>query len=366
MAQTTLLLNGFSIIGDPQTNSNAANGGNLFVHNGTAVFEADDIIVFTVEGATVDGVLTDDSVITGITVYDNASDYFYDSPLYTYTALPDLEVDIDYGRNTMGDRYLEFDATTLVSTDAGAPVLGEMALVAGVDILGTLATTTGPLRVPTTEAIDIDGDGVITADEQGDASFSSDLNIFAVVCFAAGSLIETPQGPQFIETLAVGDLVNTLDDGPQPIRWIGAQRVAGQGPMAPVVIAPGALGNIRQLVVSQNHRMLVTGARAELLFGQREVLVAAKHLVDGEKIRIEARAQVTYYHFLLDAHQIVFAEGCPAESLLAGAQTLATLPPEDRDEILAVFPDLTHDAAPMDASRYALRQFEAMALRRIA
>ena len=46
MAETTLLLNGFSIIGDPHTNSNAKAGGNLFIHGGDAVFEADDICVY--------------------------------------------------------------------------------------------------------------------------------------------------------------------------------------------------------------------------------------------------------------------------------------------------------------------------------
>ena len=50
MADTTLLLNGFSVIGDPQTNSNASNGGEFMIHDGTAVFEDDDIIVFEVEG----------------------------------------------------------------------------------------------------------------------------------------------------------------------------------------------------------------------------------------------------------------------------------------------------------------------------
>lgn len=78
MADTTLLLNGFSIIGDPHTNTNASQGGNLMIHGGSAVFEGDDIIVFLVEGATEDGVLTDDSVIVGVIVYDNASDYLND------------------------------------------------------------------------------------------------------------------------------------------------------------------------------------------------------------------------------------------------------------------------------------------------
>lgn len=362
MAETTLLLNGFSIIGDPHTNSNASGGGNLFIHGGDAVFEADDIIVFTVINVTVDGVLTGSSIITGVTVYDNATDYYYETALYTYVGT----ADIDLGRNNMGDRYLEFDASGLISTDAGAPVLDDLAVVAGVDILGTLATTKGPLRVATNEDIDINGDGIISADEQADGSFSSDLNVLASICFAKGTLIETPQGPRYIESLSIGDQVTTLDNGPHAIQWIGSKKTPGVGPNAPVHFAAGAIGNIRPLVVSQNHRMLVSGVMAELLFGHDEVLVAAKYLVNGSTICIRPCAQVNYYHFLFKAHEVVFAEGCPAESLYLGEQTLNTMTTEARDEIIAAFPELLRQCRPLPLSRYVLRAYEATALRQVA
>lgn len=44
------------------------------------------------------------------------------------------------------------------------------------------------------------------------------------VCFTAGTMIATPDGERAIETLKVGDLVETLDNGPQAIRWIGGAR----------------------------------------------------------------------------------------------------------------------------------------------
>ncbi|MDT8326860.1 MAG: Hint domain-containing protein [Roseovarius sp.] len=369
MADTTLLLNGFSIIGDPQTNSNASNGGQLMIHNGTAVFDGDDIIVFHVEGATVDGVLTDDSVIVGVTVYDRAFDYFNDIPKYEYTALPGGGADIDVGRNTMGDRYLEFDASSLTSTDPDAPVLGQLAVVSGIDILGTLNTTSGPFVVPTIENIDLDGDGIISGGEISDGRFSKDLNILAenlIVCFAAGTLIETATGPQAVETLRCGDMVNTLDDGPQPIRWIGGTTVSGVGANAPVLIRRGAIGNLRDLFVSQNHRILVTGAAAELLFGESQVLVAAKHLVNDHTIRIVPCDTVSYWHFLCDSHQIVFAEATPVESLYPGQQSLKAVTPVERDEIIALFPDLGAQDCDYDMSRYTLKRFEAEALRRMA
>lgn len=366
MPDTTLLLNGFSIVGDPQTNTNASNGGELFIRGGTEIFEDDDVIAFIVQDATVDGVLTDDSIIVQAIVYDNATDFFNDVAKYTYNAAPGDGVDIETGRNNMGDRYLEFDASPLVSTDPGAPVLGDMAVIAGVDILGTLETINGPLEIPTNEDIDLDGDGVISPDEAADGSFSSDLNILttdSLICFAAGTLIETPTGPQAIETLREGNLINTLDQGPLPIQWIGGRKTVGVGAHAPVFFRRGAIGNVRDLWVSQNHRMLVRGPRAELLFGEPEVLVAAKHLVDGKSVRIVPCATVEYWHFLLEGHQIVFAEACPTESLFPGQQALKSIQPDERDEIVTLFPKLEDHASDVSLSRYALKGFEAQAWR---
>lgn len=364
MADTTLLLNGFSLIGDPQTNTNASGGGELMIHGGTALFESDDIVAFEVTGATEDGVLTDGSMIVRIIVYDNASDYYNNVPKYTYDAPPGDGAEIDMGRNSMGDRYLQFDASSLTSSDPGAPVLGDMAAVAGVDILSMLGAGSGPYTVPTNEDIDLDGDGVISPDEEGDGAFTSELNILTVICFARGTLIETPEGPRAIETLDEGDLVTTLDDGAQPIRWIGRMRVSGRSPEhAPVRIRRGAIGNVRDLWVSQNHRMVVSGPMAELLFGEPEVLVAAKHLCNDDTIRIVPCDSVEYWHFLFDRHQIVFAEACPAESLYPGQQSLDAVTPVERDEIVTRFPELQEADCGFGLSRYALKRHEAAAYR---
>lgn len=364
MAETTLLLNGFSILGDPQTNSNASNGGEFMVHDGDTVFEADDIVMFIVEGANPDGSLNENSVIVGIVVYDNASDYYYDTPKYTYEASPGAP--IGTGRNNMGDRYLEFDASSLTSTDSGAPALGELALFGGIDIHSALANSNGPYEIPTNENIDFDGDGQISPEEEGDGVFSSQINSLTAICYCSGTLIETPDGPKPIDRLEIGDLVNTLDNGPQPIRWIGGAQMAGTGVNAPVLIKAGALGNTRDLWVSQNHRILISGAWAELLFGQNQVLVAAKHLVNDMTIRLIPQPLVEYYHFLLDSHEIVFAEACPSESLFPGKQTLNNVTDAEHDEILTLFPDLARSGTLTPTARYALKAFEAETLTRVA
>ncbi len=167
----------------------------------------------------------------------------------------------------------------------------------------------------------------------------------AFVCFTAGTLIQTAQGPVAVEALVPGDRVLTADHGLRPLRWIGQRRLAGTGRAAPVLICARALGNDRDLRVSQQHRMLLTGWRAELFTGESEVLVAARHLVNDGTIRVVPCPAVTYVHLLFDDHEIVFAEGIPSESFHPGAIGLSRLEREVLDEVLALFPELGPDGA---------------------
>ena len=164
-----------------------------------------------------------------------------------------------------------------------------------------------------------------------------------IVCFAAGTLIRTEHGEVPVEDLQVGDLVQTLDHGLQPIRWIGSRTVAARGAFAPIVIAPGVLNNTRVLVVSPQHRMLLSGWQAELLTGEAEVLVAAKHMVDDARITRREGGEITYYHFLFDSHEIVFAEGAACESFHPGRVGIDGMDQAQRDEIFALFPELEQD-----------------------
>jgi hypothetical protein len=188
-----------------------------------------------------------------------------------------------------------------------------------------------------------------------------------VPCFVAGTLIACLDGTRAVEDLRPGDMVLTRDHGPRPLLWTGARRVAGTGAFAPVRIAPGAMGNARALLVSPQHRLLVGGWRVKLLFGEDEVLAAAKDLVDGLRVTREERAEVTYVHLLLDAHEILDAEGAAAESLHLGPWVTGQLPAHARAEIAALFPDLATSAlhGPRTARR-CLRSWEARLLSGVA
>jgi hypothetical protein len=160
-----------------------------------------------------------------------------------------------------------------------------------------------------------------------------------MACFAAGTLIRTGHGLRPVETVAAGDMVWTRDAGLQPVAWAGGRRVAGLGALAPVRFAPGALCNTRALTVSPQHRMLVTGWKAELLYGEPEVLVAAVHLVNGDTVARVPVETVSYHHIMFDSHQIVEAEGCLTESFLPGAE-VARGDAALWTELVTIFPEL--------------------------
>lgn len=150
-------------------------------------------------------------------------------------------------------------------------------------------------------------------------------NNTAFVCFAYGTMIETPEGPRAVEDIAVGDTVLTLDHGACRVDWTGARTVALDNDFrrrknAPVRVARGALGPgvpERDLILSPQHRVLVASQIARRLFGASEVLVPVQKLAgfSGFK-RLRHLPQARYCHLFTGQHDILWANGAPAESLL--------------------------------------------------
>ena len=201
-------------------------------------------------------------------------------------------------------------------------------------------TSNGTASFGDSVTIEVTGSGTRTA-TLGTAGYSdTDTVTINFVCFTSGSKIETANGPVEIENLSVGDMIATRSNGMQAIRWIGSRKIRARGDQAPIVFTKGALGNDRDLRVSPGHRMLITGWRAEVLFGKNEVLVAAKDLVNGDTIYRDEDVVVEYYHLLFDRHEIITAEGIPSESFHPALAGLDNLDIAARDEIFALFPEL--------------------------
>lgn len=170
------------------------------------------------------------------------------------------------------------------------------------------------------------------------------VSLTMVACFTEGTLIDVPEGRVPVEALRAGDPVETRDHGAQVLRWVGRTVRAAVGADAPVEIAAGTFGAHGTLRLSPCHRVLVAGARAELLFGEAEVLVKAKHLVDGRAVRVVEGGEVAYLHLLFDRHEVVMANGLPCESYFPAASTLGGFDAEVRDEVLRLFPALRQGA----------------------
>lgn len=100
-----------------------------------------------------------------------------------------------------------------------------------------------------------------------------------VVCFTYSTEILAKRGKQPIENLRVGDMIVTRNNGLQPLNWIGSKTVPAEGKASPICISAGTLGNLSDLLISPNHRMLISAASSDLLFGQQKVLINAKRLL---------------------------------------------------------------------------------------
>ena len=164
------------------------------------------------------------------------------------------------------------------------------------------------------------------------------------VSLARGTLITLPTGlQQPIEMLRPGDRVLTRDHGSQPIAWIGQATLRAIGAFAPVVIGAGTLGNARDLIVSQHHRIFLYQRSRHAGLRTAEVLVQAKHLVDGDQVFLREGGVVEYFSLAFDRHEIIYAEGIPCESLLVSDATVARLPPDLAQAVRDRFPALRQD-----------------------
>ncbi|GGH57252.1 hypothetical protein GCM10011341_26480 [Frigidibacter albus] len=185
-----------------------------------------------------------------------------------------------------------------------------------------------------------------------------DVRLSDMVCvsFTRGTMIAMAGGAQKpVEQLVVGDRVLTRDNGPQAIRWLGHATLRASGSFAPVVISRGTLGNAGDLIVSQHHRIFLYQRGEQRVGGTAELLVQAKHLVDGESIWLREGGFVDYFSLVFDHHEIIYAEGIPCESLLVSEATLSLLPQAFSAEVRARFPGLSQrQHFGTEASRTAL------------
>lgn len=155
-----------------------------------------------------------------------------------------------------------------------------------------------------------------------------------ILCFIKGTLIQTENGDIPVEDLLVGDHVITLSEQKKPIKWIGMGRFlatrAHRNAATPVIVRKGALADnvpYHDLRVTKGHAFYID-----------DVLIPVEFLVNHRSILWDDHArEITVYHVELEAHDIMVANGAPAESyrddgnrwLFQNANTGWGLPPQD-------------------------------------
>ena len=115
------------------------------------------------------------------------------------------------------------------------------------------------------------------------------------------------------------------------------------------------------MYLSPNHRVLVSNDKTALHFDEREVLVAAKHMVNGDTIKQVESAGTAYIHFMFDHHEVVLSNGAWTESFQPADSSLKGMGNAQREEIYALFPELqTHEGmVAYQSARKTLKAQEA-------
>jgi autotransporter passenger strand-loop-strand repeat protein len=216
---------------------------------------------------------------------------------------------------------LQIDGTSMPANTVSGFVAGDM-----FDLAGVAYSSTGSADLLAGNMLQI-SEGAQTYDLQldphqdftgdyfhlgSDAGSGTQVTEDDIPCYCAGTLIATVHGDVRVEELAIGDEVLTLDGAARPIKWIGRrsyQRPFMGRNVTPILIRAGALREdvpLRDLYVSPDHALYVD-----------EVLIAAEHLVNGVSIvRCQDVDSVQYIHIELDRHDVIFAEGAPAETFV--------------------------------------------------
>lgn len=196
-----------------------------------------------------------------------------------------------------------------------------------------------PEMDPDEEMVGEIGDGSITLEDVD--KNPDDLP----VCFVDGTLIDTPDGRRPVESLKPGDIISLADGGTAKLRWVSKSHFSFADllctmELRPVCVPGGSLGNgvpEADLWVSQQHRIALRGWQVEMLTTYDAAFAMAKQITETPGFPgAEWRDGVDYYHLLLDRHEVILANGAPAESLYLGVQVAKTLDDEARRELTAL------------------------------
>lgn len=191
------------------------------------------------------------------------------------------------------------------------------------------------------------GGDMVTVEAGAPTSLPEPEPFSGILCFAAGTPIETPTGPRRVETLRPGEIVTTADKGEMHVTWTGRREVLfvrGDNRYRPVLFHAGSLGPdspTADLVVSPDHQVVLHGPDVAELTGNTAALAPAGALTELRGVRqMLGKRRITYIHVMLENHAVLRAAGAEAESFYPTPDTLAALSDDQRSSVFAHVPAL--------------------------
>ena len=235
-------------------------------------------------------------IVSGNTVYGNAQEV----PTVGAGVITDGEgIILDTNTNYTGEILVSDNTVDNNGSTGIAAYLTNNAVI-----------TDNTLYGDNTENVQLAANSEIFLNQSTDDTVSGNVD---PACYCRGTRIFTARGEIAVEHLAVGDCAETVSGRLRPIRWIGHRRVdisRHPEPLAvyPVRVSAGAFGEglpRRDLWLSPGHSVLFEG-----------VLIPISKLLNGVSVAQVERESVEYWHIELDEHDVLLADGLPAESYL--------------------------------------------------
>lgn len=243
-----------------------------------------------------------------------------------------------------------------VHKNGAVAVVEDGVVVQFISFESEFTATNGPAAGMTSTQLGGTGQGESLETTDGGANYvvNDTPSKGTVPCFLEGTLIQTDRGPLPVQDLVMGDYVQTNDSGLQPVLWAGACQLSldqTSDPMArPIRVPAHALSPAhpaKDTFVSANHRLLFSHVLCFELFGNREVLIAAKFLMGYNGIgHAPVALPIRFHHILLADHHVIRANGMAAESLFHGKIAGEAFSEESSEglESLATFAEHTKTA----------------------
>lgn len=291
----------------------------------------------TGDGSKLDGAtltLAADAELKSTQVTDNDNIFNDDQDANQKLATPE-DLGLNPNNNLSVDN--EYTLVLLAGSEiytAYAFAIGPNENVVGLSFVGSIPPLGEPMTV------------IETGEPTGAPSYD---DLISTICFTPGTMVLTLQGERSIETLVAGDQVITRDNGAQTLRWSGTSHftsadMAALTHLRPILVQADAFGPgvpARDMRVSPNHRFMVEGWRASMLFDQPEVLVRAQAMCNDTCVTVDPDvAPVDYIHLLFDTHEVITADGTQTESFQPASDVTDGLDARVRDELLTIMPHL--------------------------